>query len=79
MDKENGQKDERVEVIEPNIQETEIPETEEVIETDSCKIIMDKDGNIHIDCSKPTEKLRISKQELDMLQSLSELTQKNNK
>lgn len=44
---------------------------EEVIETESCKLMMDVDGNIHIECSKPTDKIKISKQELDMLQGLS--------
>ena len=44
---------------------------EEVIETEACKLMMDVDGNIHIECSKPTEKLKISKQELDLLQGLS--------
>lgn len=46
---------------------------EEVIETESCKLMMDTEGNIHIECSKPTEKLKISKQELDMLSGLSTL------
>jgi len=46
---------------------------EEVIETESCKIMMGTDGSIHIECSKPTDKIKISKQELDMLQGLSEI------
>lgn len=44
---------------------------EEVIETESCKLMMDTEGNIHIECAKPTEKLKISKKELDMLAGLS--------
>lgn len=46
---------------------------EEVIQTEACKISMDASGNIHIECPKPTDKIKISKQELDMLQGLSTL------
>lgn len=73
MDKENGQTNERVEIDKNLSEPILIPEKEEVIETESCKLLMDKEGNIHIECSKPTEKLKISKQELNMLQGLSEL------
>ncbi len=68
----NTEEDKKTNEVEEEKKET-IPDDykEEVIETEACKLMMDKDGNIHVECSKPTERLKISKQELDILQSLS--------
>lgn len=72
MEEDIKKEEETLEVVEEKKEEP-IPADykEEVIETEACKLMMDVDGNIHIECSKPTEKIKISKRELDMLQSLS--------
>lgn len=51
---------------------------EEVLETEQCKIKMGVDGSIYIECTTPTDKIKISKQELDMLQGLSEIVPDKN-
>lgn len=74
---ENKKDDEKVEEEEQKTEEQKeyIPTAyrQEVLEMESCKIMMDTNGCIHIECSKPTEKLKISKQEIDYLQGLSEI------
>lgn len=71
--REAAKPDEKLEVVEEKKETIPLDYKEEVIETESCKLMMDSEGNIHVECSKPTEKLKISKKELDMLSGLSTL------
>ncbi len=49
-----------------------IPDEEEVIEISSCKIFIDKNKNIRMECKEPSN-IKLSKQEIDMLHGLTDL------
>jgi len=77
MVEENGQETEVNEVTKEITDEiiTEsiiIPDEEEVIEIGSCKIFIDKDKNVRMECKEPSN-IKLSKQEIDMLHGLTDL------
>lgn len=56
-----------------NNEETEIiPDEEELFDIGGCKIFVTKDGEAHMVCDKPID-VKLGKQEIAMLQGLSEL------
>lgn len=57
--------------------ENEILE-EEVFDIEGCKILITKDGEAHLVCDKPID-IKLGKQDLAMLQGLSELVTEEKK
>lgn len=47
-------------------------ETEEILEKGQCKVLIDRDSNIHIECAEPVKKMTLYKNELDMAQGISD-------
>ncbi len=58
-------------MIEENGQENKVKE-EEVISVGSCKIFIDTDKNVRIQCNEPTNVI-LSKLEINMLHGLTDL------